>query len=203
MAKPLKLPVYKRSEFRRVSWGEYGKVLESVVKDVKAFLKKKRTHVDGIIPIYRAGGVAGQFFAYRLRSLSILPVQYKYLYQRGEVRLVKLDDSALARIKNRAQTVLVIENNHCFGTTSQAVLKSIRKKFPKAVILYAAVYADYSHRTMLDADYTFYGRLTNETKMLLPQETRKLKLQTGLSLFPWENVEEEWAAVRLKKFDYA
>ncbi len=202
MTKSFRFPQYKQSEFERVSWEEYGKVLESIAKNIETFLKKNRMHIDTVVPIYRAAGIAGQFFAYRLHNLKILPVQYKYLHQRGKVRLVKLDDSALARIKGRSPTILVVENNHCFGTTSRMALRGIRKKFPKATILYVAIYADYSHRDMPGADYVFYGRLTNETKALLPTEAKKLKLQPGLALFPWENIEEEWAAVRLKKFDY-
>ncbi len=193
---------YKKSDFRHVSWADYTRTVNNIAAAIDHYLNEHDIKLDAIIPILRASGIATQIIGYRLRQLTILPVQYKYLHRRGKIRLTKLNDTSLSLIKKSAPVLLVIENNHCFGTTSCAVMKDLRKRFPKARILYAAMYADYSCRKTPDAETAFYGHLTNETRTLTLAAAKKLGLDNSVSLFPWENEAEEWAAITGQTFDY-
>lgn len=198
-----KLPKYYKSDFKKVSWQEYGQVLDSLLPRLNRYLKKNKIRIDAIVPIMRAGGIAAQYFAYKLHLLKILPVQYKYLYEEGGIKLRKINNYSSLKPKTLPNpTFLVVENNHCFGTTSKMAIKDIKKLIPRCKIIYVAIFADYSFQEMKDAEAVFYGRLTNETKDLTEKEAKILRIKNGLSLFPWESLEEEWAAVNSKKFDY-
>ena len=61
---------------------------------------------------------------------------------------------------------------------------------------------DYSFQTVVPADATFYGRLTNETRKLNKKQAMNKGLTYDLYLFPWENLEEEWTTVQAKQFPY-
>ena len=42
---------YKRSDFRPISWDEYGDVLEVLRKKIQVYLKKEGIQIDTIVPV--------------------------------------------------------------------------------------------------------------------------------------------------------
>lgn len=199
----VKLPKYYKSDFERISWQKYGQVLDLLFVHLDKYLRDNKVRVDAVVPIMRAGGIAAQYFAYKLQLLKVLPVQYKYLYEKGGIKLKKINNYSLSKFKiSKNPVFLVVENNHCFGTTSKMAIRDIKKMVPGCKIIYVAIFADYSYKRMEGVESVFYGRLTNEARSLTAKEAKKLGLNNKVSLFPWEGLEEEWAAVNSKKFDY-
>jgi hypoxanthine phosphoribosyltransferase len=196
-------PTYRKEEFKKLSWDDYGRTLESLYRKVERYLKENGEEPDAVVPILRGGAVPGQYLAYRLRLLTILPVQYKYLVINGEGKLRKLSGLDAKPLKGVKRPVfLLVENNHCFGTTAQVAVDDIRKAFPKSIIIYAAARADYTYRKLKSVDAQFYGELTNEAKGLTPAEARRKGITNTISIFPWETLDEELKAVNNKEYGY-
>lgn len=190
---------YKKSDFKMLSWEEYGEILENLYKKVNKYLKNNKIKIDAVVPILRGGAFSGIFLAYKLHILRIIPVQYKHL----GINLVQFISINNSNLKLPHKPVfLLVENNHCFGETAVKAAEDLKKKFPKCKIIYAAALADFSHINKKIFDRCFYGELTNETKTLSNGEAKSKKVRDYLSLFPWEDINEEYAAVCLKDFKY-
>lgn len=198
------LKKYKKSDFKKLSWEEYGKTLEILYKKLSEYIEKKGAKIDAVVPILRGGAIPGTYLAYKFHVLRVLPVQYHYHFTKNRIELRQI----LAISKNTLSlptkpTFLLIEGNHCFGLTASNAAKDIKKSFPYCKIIYAADHMDYSYQKIDNVDAIFYGKLTNETRALTKKECFKKGVENPLSyLFPWENIEEEWITVQGKQFKY-
>lgn len=196
------LAKYYRKDFKILTWGQYGKILEDLCKKVKSYVGRKKIKIDAVVPILRGGAFPGGFLAHRLHLLRILPVQYKYFFVDGKIKLKRLLDVPKANLPEKP-TFLLVENNHCFGLTATTAAKNLKKKFPGCRIIYAADTMDYSYAKNSFADVLFYGRYTNDTKKLTATQARKLGIDPRLWVYPWEIPKEEWTTVQGKQFEYA
>lgn len=195
--------VYNREDLKRLSWKEYDRALQNLHKQTGQYLKKHNLTVDAIVPIFRAGAIPATYLAYKLRVLRILPLQYKYFFSKDhKINLKKLYEFQKSYVANKSPIFLLVENNHCFGTTAKLAAKQLKTMFPKCRILYAAAHADYKHRAIPYAEASFYGRFTNESKALNIEECRRKKIKNGVFVFPWENIEEEWESVKCEPYKY-
>jgi hypoxanthine phosphoribosyltransferase len=194
---------YKKDGFKRLTWNEYESVLQILVSKVQDYIKENNLKIDVIVPILRGGSFPGVYLAYKLKLIRIVPVQYKYFTnENSNLELRKLLDLPENISLSEKPTILIVENNHCFGTTGVIVTKNIRERFSNATIIYVASWMDYSFQENKYADTVIYGKLTNETKMLSEEEAVSKGLETPATLFPWENEEEEWSTVGIEKFEY-
>jgi len=197
------LAQYKRSDFKRVSWNEYGRTLDSLHQKVAAYVKKNGIKIDAVVPILRGGAFPGAYLTFKLGLLRILPVQYKYFFTKDKIVLKQL----LAIPKNArvgsSPVFLLVENNHCFGLTASTAAKDLKRAFPKCRILYAVDHIDYSYQSMKGVEAVFSGKLTNETRKLSPAEAKRKRISPLSYAFPWESVDEEWVTVKGKQFEYS
>src|SRR3972149_3700434 len=108
------LAKYYKGDFKQISWDFYGQILEDLFKKVNSYVKKKKIKIDAVVPILRGGAFPGGFLAHRLHLLRILPVQYKYFFVNGKIKLKRLWDVPKKDLPKRP-TFLLVENNHCFG----------------------------------------------------------------------------------------
>lgn len=195
---------YKKEEFIRLSWNEYGGALKSLGDKIEDYLNKNKISVDVVVPIMRGGLTAGSYLAYRFGILKIVPVQYKYFFEgnNGEKivlrNIVKFNKEEI----NDNATILVVEQDHCFGNTGSQAVLDIKKHMPNANILYAADYMDYSFQKNEGTENIFYGVLTNHTKTLTIDECKEKMVFEKIYFFPWENMNEEFATVSSKQFNY-
>jgi hypoxanthine phosphoribosyltransferase len=153
------------------------------------------------VPILRGGAFPGGFLAHRLHLLRILPIQYKYFFVKGKIKLKRLLNVQKTNLPKRP-TFLLVENNHCFGLTATSAAKYLKQKFPGCKIIYAADTMDYSYAKNPYADALFYGRYTNDTKKLSKEKAKKLGIDNKLWVYPWEVLKEEWTTVQGKQFQY-
>jgi len=197
----MELPEYKKEDFKQLSWEEYGKTMEVLYKKVQSYVDNENIKIDAVVPILRGAGIVGTYLAYKLKLLRILPVQYKYLFDDGKVRLKQILDLPKVDLPNNP-VFLLVEDNHCFGETANIAARDLMVKYPKATILYAANHLDVSHQNSVkDAKVTFYGMLTDETREAKDSSENSCKVGQSY-LAPWETIEEEWDTVKLKQFDY-
>ena len=194
---------YSKEDFGRTSWSEYGETLENLYDKVSDYLDENDIVIDAVVPVERAGNFAGTFLAYKLGVLRIAPVQFKYFFDEDEDeivlnRLLPFNPKGLDEDAN----ILLVEGDHCFGTTGNVAAAEVKRKLPKANIIYAADHMDYSYQQNEHAEAVFYGKATNETRELTEEECKEKGVETRSHLFPWENLEEEWQTVQAKQYQY-
>lgn len=195
------LAKYEKTDFKRLSWEEYGRTLNILYRKLNKYLRDKRIKIDAVVPILRGGAFPGTYLAFQLNLLRILPVQYKYFFEHKTIklkRILSLPRSALPR----NPVFLLVEQNHCFGQTASVAARDLKKRFPRCRIIYAVDHMDYSYQEVAWAEKGFYGKLTNETRALKTKDCKKKKISPFSYLFPWENLEEEWITVQGKQFRY-
>lgn len=195
------LAKYKKEDFKRVSWEEYGKTLDELFEKVNKYVREKNIKIEAVVPILRGGAFPGTYLAFRLNLLRILPVQYKYFFKNKKIELKCILTLPKADLPKNP-VFLLVEQNHCFGLTASTVAKDLREQFPNCRIIYAADHIDYSYQKVDEAEVIFYGKLTNETRVLSEKECQEKNTFPLSYLFPWENIEEEWTTVQGKQFKY-
>jgi len=197
------LAQYKKEDFKRISWKDYGKILENLGQKVEKYVKENNIKIDAVVPILRGAMFSGGYLAYKLGLLRILPVQYKYFFVDGKIELRKILGITKEGLNLPAKpTFLLVECNHCFGLTGSTAAKDLKDEFPGCKIIYASDTMDYAYLKNEYADAIFYGRLTNETKALTAEQCKGKGIENVSNVFPWEDIEEEWTTVQGKQFGY-
>jgi len=198
------LAKYKKNDFKKLSWKEYSKTLDILCGKIRRYINKNGIKINAIVPILRAGAFPGIFLSYRFHILRILPLQYHYRFTKNKIELrniLNINSKGL-NIPSKP-TFLLVEGNHCFGLTASTVAKDLKRAFPNCKIIYAADHIDYSYQKIDNVDKIFYGKLTNETRILSKKDCLKKGIENPLSyLFPWEDMGEEWTTVQGKQFKY-
>ncbi len=199
------LSQYKKEDFKRMTWEEYGKILETLHGKVRKYLDENNVRIDAVVPILRGGSFPGTYLAYRLNLLRIIPVQYKYFFKDGDLSKIKLKrllDFPKDVNLPKNPTFLLAEQNMCFGTTAVEAAKHLKKMHPDCRIILAADSIDYSYRNFDVFEAIFWGTFSNDTKELSKEQAKKLGIDTSLRLFPWESLEEEYTTVQAKQFKF-
>lgn len=197
----MKLEKYKKEDFYRLKWDEYGETLEALNQKVERYFKNNEIKIDVIVPIMRGGLFPGNFLAYQLGILKIVPVQYKYFFEGKKIVLRRIKKLEIDNIPKDAN-ILVVEQDHCFGNTGKEAVMDIKRALPNSKVFYATDYMDYSYQDVIPAEKIFYGKLDNHTKALSNKQAKEKKVSTAVFIFPWENMEEEWDTVNSKQFKY-
>lgn len=195
-----------KDKINKISWDEYFKEeLEVLTKKVEKYIKDNKIKIDAVVPILRGGNIPGTYLAYKLKILKILPVQYKYFFKEDVAELKqiqKIDEKFFD--KDEKLTFLLVEGNHCFGTSASYAAKGLKEQFPNCEIIYAASNMDYNYQDAIkDAKVAFYGRLQNDCEECTKEQCKKLGLKFDeFDIFPWENVEEELTTLKMKQFEF-
>lgn len=198
------LSKYKRSDFKKVSWNEYGRTLDALYKKLIKYTNKNNIKIDAVVPILRGGAIPGTYLAYKFNILRIISIQYHYHFTKNKIELRKILNISKKNLALPTKpTFLLVEGNHCFGLTASNAAKDLKKVFRECKIIYVADHMDYSYQKIDNVDAIFYGKLTNETRTLTKEDCFKKNIKNPLSyLFPWENLKEEWTTVQGKQFKY-
>lgn len=197
------LAKFKKEDFKKMSWEDYGKILENLGQKVEKYVKENNIKIDAVVPILRGGMFPGGYLTYRLGLLRMMPVQYKYFFVDGKIELKKILGIPKEGSNLPAKpTFLLVEGNHCYGITGLNAAKDLKADFPGCTIIYAADTMDYSYQKNEAADRIFYGKLTNETRDLNAEQCEKLGIENISNMFPWEDIKEEWTTVEGKQFEY-
>lgn len=197
-----------RTEIYKLGWDEYLKLeLDVLLKKVTDYINDNKIRIDAVVPLLRGGNIPGTYLAYKLNILRIAPIQYKYFFREGFADLKqvqKLNEELFD--KKDSPTFLLVEGNHCFGTSAKYAAKGLKEQFPKCNIIYAASNMDYNYQNAVSeyADICFYGRLNNDCEELDEEKCIELGIDPEkVIIFPWENEDEEKTTfLELKQFPF-
>jgi len=136
--------------------------------------------------------------------LTLIPVQYKYFFDKDKVRLKQIIQFDKSLVNKTNPVLITVEDNMCYGRTSQTAIDDIKKLLPKAKIIHCAFHADYVYFNKLkNVEAKFYGRYTNECRELSRKKCKDLGIYYGSKLLPWEYMDEEWTTVSGKQHKYS
>lgn len=197
------MPEYKKSHFKHTSWTEAVKIMDGLVHDVRDHLKKNDLTLDAIMPLMRGGGIPGTYFAYQLEVMRVLPIQYHYFFDKKSIELRQLYGPENYKvILTDSPTILLVEDNHCFGRTAAQASKDIREVYKNARIIYVAFQMDHGFQDVVESEVQFYGRLTNECRTLSFDKAKSIGVRPYSYLLPWEHLSEEWTTIEGKQVQY-
>lgn len=198
------LPTYQKEEFKKMSWDKYYKIVSILHTKISSYLSTSRKSIDTVVPILREGLFPAGILAYKLKQLSIVPVQYKYLFyekKKAELKCLLPFNNKVVRKNN--PTILLVENAHCFGLTAETAAKDIKEMFPNSFIIYATDTADVGYVKNRFADIMFYGELSNACKTISEEECKKRNISPDQDYYPWESIDEEWDTVNAKQYGFS
>jgi hypothetical protein len=152
--------------------------MEKIFKQLSSYIKKNNITIDAVIPILRGGGFLGTYLAYKLHSLSVFPIQYKYFFlgdSKAELRRI-LFTLKKDMFPTDSPTFLTVEGDQCFGNTVMQTIEDLKKLYPKCKIIHVADCLDYTFRDSVKKDVLkiFYGEYTNHCDGLSKDQCKKL-----------------------------
>lgn len=179
-----------KTELRRISYAEFGIILNKLTRK----LKKSGIKFDLVVPILRSGAVTGVHLASKLGVTNLLPAQYKYIYE-PERKMVKKFNFPKLRypVPDKAK-ILVTDTNVISGSQAQRVIFDVRKKYPQAKIYFASASVDRSLRPLKEVEEIFYGMKSNENECLNGEN--KKKRGRCILVLPWESMADRWQEIR-------
>lgn len=190
--------IYTKKDLDLISWKKIDNFVDKIYKDISNYLTKNNLKIKYIIPIMRGGGIPAIMLSHMFDIVDMLPIQLKYNYKTNKIDK-KIGLEYLENIEiDKDECVLLVEGNHVTGKTANMAVDLIKQKFGENVkIIYTSLTRDYTYRNSVkDVCYTTWAMTTNETKQLSENECKKLDISYNLvSVYPWENVEEELIAL--------
>ncbi len=195
---------YSKDKYHVMSWTEYSDELNKLTAKVVSYVQEQKIAVDVVVPLLRGGNIPATYLAYHLNVLSIMPVQYKYFFPEGKCELRRLHGINQQQVLKKNPVFLLVEGNHCYGNQAKYAAADLKAAFPECRIVYAASNMDYNYQSVVtDAEVSFYGNLTNACKELTDEQCQELGLENEIeTIFPWEQIDEEWDIVQLKQRQY-
>lgn len=186
--------IYTDKDLDLISWERIDEFIEKIYLDVKNYLDENNLKIRYIAPILRGGGVPAVKLSHMFNVIDMLPIQLKHNSETEKIDLkVGLDYVKNTKI-DEEECILLIEGNHVTGATANIAVKLLREKFGEKVkIIYVSLTRDYTHRNSVEnICYTTWGMTTNETKEVSEEDCKRIGINYDLvSVYPWENVEEE------------
>lgn len=196
-------PLYKKEHFKKTAWDEAVGVMDDLVAQVRTYLEENELKLSAVMPLMRGGSIPGTYMAYQLEVMRVLPIQYHYFFHEENIQLRQLyGPEQYADILGDSPTLLLVEDNHCFGRTAAQAADDIREAFDNPRILYVAFQMDYSFQDVVEAEVQFAGRLTNECRVLSFEKAKKLGVRPYSYLLPWEHMDEEWTTIEGEQVAY-
>lgn len=197
-----------RADIYKLSWKEYlEKELDILTKKVLDYVKKNNVKIDAVVPLLRGGNIPATYLAYKLNLLRICPVQYKYFFKENVANLVQIQKVNEELFdKSKELVFLLVEGNHCYGTSARYAAKGLKEQFPNCKVIYAASNMDYNYKDAVKeyAEVSLYGRFNNDCEELSKEKCVELGINPDkVTIFPWENEDEEWTTFgEMKQFPF-
>ncbi len=180
---------YEEKDVNKMSWEEFENLADSLTKQAQNFFKGRNEKIDLITPLHRTGGIVGGLMAIKLGVIPMLPVQFKHSL--GGIEQVSGLPEILVNVPDNPN-ILFCEGNTSAGSVSKRAAKLIKEKYPNSRIYLTTLTKVYGGPEEIEGiEKVFYGTLTNENFKVSVEEAKKLGLREGVTIFPWENIEDE------------
>jgi len=174
-----------------MSYQEYGEIIKKLIVKIENYLKENNLEFDLIVPILRSGGIPGDILAIHFGITKILPLQFKYFYNPARIEQVLSVPKIFQKVPSSPR-ILISENNTSGGETARQVIKLLKKLFPKSELYYSTVVRVFGgHKDFRGIEKYFWGTQSNEKFIASPEEGKRLNLRPKITIFPWENPEDE------------
>ncbi|KND47096.1 MAG: hypothetical protein AB199_01550 [Parcubacteria bacterium C7867-004] len=173
----------------RMSWNEVDECKDRLFKQIEAEFTDPESLI--IAPLLRTGGIVGGMLSIKLRAVQMLPLQFKYLYNPTKISQLLSIPDFLAEVPSPMNVVLC-EGNTSSGSTAIKASAAIREKYPHAKVYLATLTKVFGGPEELEGiEKIFYGRQTDEGFKATAEEKESLDLREGVTVFPWENADDE------------
>ncbi len=178
-----------------MDWGELDALIEALIKKTAEYFSARNQKIDVIAPLLRTGGVVGAVMSIKMHVFTMLPVQFKYSYKPTVINQVISVPEILTSIPEEI-TIVMCEGNTSTGSIAVRAAAAIKAKYPKAKIYLATLTKVFGGPESLEGiEEIFYGRMSDENFKASEKEIHDLSLRRGITIFPWENAEEELADI--------
>jgi len=194
------------SEDVKMSWDQFESNVDKLKEKIQNYLNKNNLKLSAIAPILREGGFTGLILAYKLNTWKVIPIQFKYmLIGEGEMPPLK-QISEIPEIHYdipKNPVILLIDNMPYEGESARLAAKKFKEKFPGSKIIYASVFQDVAFKDSDLFETTLFEIKTDFCDSLSPKKQKEEGVDTTPWVLPWQNPEEEHAAVHNKKYEYS
>jgi hypothetical protein len=178
-----------------MEWSEFDALIDALIAKTSAYFSSHNEAVDVITPLLRSGGVTGGVMSVKMHVFTMLPVQFKYSYQPTTInQVISVPDILTPMPEN--MNIVMCEGNTSTGSIAVRAAAAIKAKYPKAKIYLATLTKVFGGPETLEGiEEIFYGKMTDENFKASDEELRTQDLRKGITIFPWENIEEELADI--------
>ncbi len=181
------MSVFTAKDTNPVSWEEFDRLVNTLVSKIT----ESGIRVDVVAPLLRTGGIVGGILSIKMKVLTMLPVQFKYSYNPTVINQI-LSVPDILGVQLESMNVLLCEGNTSSGSIAMKAAAAIKEKYPQAKIYLATVTRVFGGAETLEAiEQIFYGQETDENFKATEEEKQKRGMRLGITLFPWESVEDE------------
>lgn len=185
-----------RSELRLLTYKVFGNLLEVLTNRVISACIEHSLRIDIVAPILRSGAFPGCHLASKLGVTDIVPLQYKHTYDSTAPIRRHFKVPSLTRKPRGSVTILMVDTNTVTGEIARHAAEDLRAVWPSSKILFASVMLDLSIEHLPHVEVLISALRTNERRSFSARRAMAIGVSSDIYIFPWENVEEQWAEIQ-------
>jgi hypothetical protein len=185
-----------RSDLRRLSYTEFGCLLDVLTANVVSACTERHLRVDVVAPILRSGGITGCHIASKLGVTAMVPLQYTHTYDPASPIRRQFSIPTFTSEPQGPVVVLVADTNTVTGEVARYAARDLRMKWSASTILFASVVLDLSIEQLPDVDMLISAQRSNERRTVSLDNAMSIGVSNELLVFPWEDIEEQWSEIQ-------
>ncbi len=188
----------------KLSWNDYGQIVEDLWKDLQAKLTQNNVKIDAIVIILREGGFTGLPLAYKLNTYKVMTLQFKYMLYNGSNELKYIAGMPEVTYELPKNPVfLLCDSFPAGGETKKLAVAKIKEKYPTAKFVFASLVEDKTSNQVSEIIFSAFGvDADEEAKTNYPLLKNAGVTNIYYILLPWENEKEELAGPDHKEWKY-
>ncbi len=188
---------FTAKDINQIDWQEFESLVDILIGNIKTYFTAHNEKIDVIAPLMRTGGIIGGVLSVKLKVLATLPVQFKYSYHPTTIHQIFGVPDLLVDTGD-TMNIILCEGNTSTGSIATKAAASIKEKYPQAKIYLATLTKVYGGPEKLEGiEEIFYGMMTDENFKANEETQAKLNLRKGITVFPWENADEELSEINI------
>ncbi len=188
----------------KLSWNEYGQLIDDLWKNLKTKLDATNTKIDAIIVVIREGAFTSIPLAYKLNTYKVIPIQFKYMLYEGSNELKQITKiPELMYDLPKSPIFLLCDTFPAGGDTKKMVIAEFKKKWPDAKFIFGSIIEDKSVDAVPDILWRAHAVDVDESYVTEHPIYKNAGVTNVLyTLLPWENEQEELAGPDKKEWKY-
>ncbi len=188
----------------KLTWDEYGKLVDDLWLDLKKKLEETHTKIDAVIIILREGVFTGVPLSYKLNTYKVIPIGFKYMLYEGRNELkqtAKIPTLNYDLPKN--PTFLLCDTFPAGGKTKSLAIEEFKKQYPGVKFVFASLIQDATAKSNKDILFSAYAvEVNSKWETRHPVYVKAGVTNVLYTALPWENIKEELAGANMTKWKY-